>query len=379
MEIILRENLWAQEMIREKDLGKKPSETLRRIGRYYLDNGHKKQELLGLLELFIIQCDPTASLPKWHNALTNIVKAAIKYNAVDISYLEVYKEELDKIETIKSSPVKRLAFTLLCLAKYWNAVRDSNDGWVNSKINEIMRMANVSASIKRQGAMLKELEDLGFVQFSRMVDNTNVKVLFLGGDKVEIQIDDFRNLGYQYLMYKGGPYLKCANCGITTRIKDISNKRRQKYCPDCALRMKIKNNIDHTMRRTGGSEDASADEAKYTVYIHKSPNGKVYVGKTCTPLNRRWKSGVGYSENKSFYSDIQEFGWESISHLRSPDTYTLDNASKIENYLIDKYRSCDTAYGYNRPRTINDSYPENNGIESHFIQVDGLGYDLNMK
>lgn len=374
MEIILKENLWAEEMIREKDLGKKPSETLRRVGRYYLDNGCKKAELLEKLESFILQCDPTASLPKWHNALTNIVKAAVKYKAVDIDYLEIYKEELDKIETISSVPVKRLAFTLLCLSKYWNVIKESNDGWVNNKVNEIMSMANISASIRRQGAMFKELENIGFIQFSKMVDNTNVRVLFAGGERIEMHIDDFRNLGYQYLMYKGGPYIRCERCGITTKIKGGENKRRQKYCPECSLRMKIASNVNHTMRK---GHDDDPEERRYSIYLHKSPNGKVFIGKTYTALNRRWKSGVGYSDNKPFYSDIQQYGWDGILHFRSSEMYSKESAQEIEAYLINKYGSCNKDTGYNRTRTFTDDYRKLDGVKIQFIQVDGSGNDLN--
>ena len=35
MSIVLKENDWAEKMIQSKSLGKKPSETLRRVARYY--------------------------------------------------------------------------------------------------------------------------------------------------------------------------------------------------------------------------------------------------------------------------------------------------------------------------------------------------------
>ena len=44
MSIVLKENDWAEKMIQSKSLGKKPSETLRRIARYYIDNGYEKKK-----------------------------------------------------------------------------------------------------------------------------------------------------------------------------------------------------------------------------------------------------------------------------------------------------------------------------------------------
>lgn len=249
MSIVLKENEWAEQMIKCRSLGKKPSETLRRVCRYYIDNGCVEKELLPRLEVFLIRCDPMVSLPKWHNTLVNIIKASQKFKAVDIDSIKIYNAELDVIESLDSAPKRRLAFSLLCLAKYWNIVRNVDDGWVNSKTNEIMAMANISASLVRQGAMFRSLRDEGLIQFSKKVDNTNVKVDFINetGD-IAIEIDDFRNLGYQYAMYYGGPYMKCQNCGVVTRIKNPKNNRGQKYCPDCAVKVRTQQNVDSVMR-----------------------------------------------------------------------------------------------------------------------------------
>ena len=46
MSIVLKENDWAEKMIQSKSLGKKPSETLRRVARYYIDSGMRKRKRL---------------------------------------------------------------------------------------------------------------------------------------------------------------------------------------------------------------------------------------------------------------------------------------------------------------------------------------------
>ena len=69
MTIVLNEHEWAEEMITSRSLGKKPYETLCRVARYYLDNGIPKKEVRRMLDTFLIQCDPTASLPRWANSL----------------------------------------------------------------------------------------------------------------------------------------------------------------------------------------------------------------------------------------------------------------------------------------------------------------------
>ena len=39
MSIVLNEREWAQDMVERDDIGKKPSETLRRVARMYIDDG----------------------------------------------------------------------------------------------------------------------------------------------------------------------------------------------------------------------------------------------------------------------------------------------------------------------------------------------------
>ena len=203
MSVVLRENDWAASMIQANSLGKKPSETLRRVARFYMDTYNINQDAARKkLDLFLLQCDPTSSLPKWSDALDFAVSRACKYPAINIDHISVSKNEVEKIDSLEGKQIRRLAFTLLCLAKYWNIVTRKEDGWVNSKDNEIMSMANINTSIKRQSLMFGKLNELGMIQFSKKVDNTNVKVCFMEDGEEAIRIYDFRNLGYQYLMRK---------------------------------------------------------------------------------------------------------------------------------------------------------------------------------
>jgi len=248
MSIVLKENEWAEKMIQSRTLGKKPSETLCRVARYYIDCGYTKKETRRKLDSFLIQCEPTASLPKWSDILDYVVNRACKYEAVDIDSINITAPEMDKINSLKGKQIKRLAFTLLCLAKYWNLVTPNCDYWVNNKDSEIMSMANINTSMKRQGLMYWELREAGLIQFSRKVDNTNVRVCFVEEGETILQISDFRNLGYQYLKYCGEPYIECQHCGITTKINDPEKGRKQKYCKTCAAEIALQQRINSVMR-----------------------------------------------------------------------------------------------------------------------------------
>lgn len=249
MSIVLKEHEWAENMIKSKSLGKKPSETLSRVARYYIDKGYTKKDTRRFLDAFLIQCEPTSSLPKWSNALDYALNRALKYKAIDIDGIEITKPEMDKIDSLDGKQIKRLAFTLLCLAKYWKIALPFSDYWVNNKDNEIMSMANINTSIKRQGAMYWTLRENNMIQFSKKVDNTNVRVCFAEDGEVVMCVTDFRNLGYQYLKYHGEPYFECENCGLTTKINEPGKGRKQKYCRDCAVTVNTQQRVNSVMRR----------------------------------------------------------------------------------------------------------------------------------
>lgn len=251
MAIILNEYKWAENAIQEKSLGQKPIETLTRIAKYYIQNGATKNDTRKMLDLFLLSCDASVSLVKWAERLDSIVKYAAKYPLISIDHVSVSSLELAKIKELQSVQVQRLAFTLLCIAKFNHMINDKNEYWVNTSDNEVMKMANIGTSIKRQSLMYSKLRDAGMIRFSNRVDSLSVQVLFVCGDDEEIKISDFRNLGYQYLMHDDdrGIYKVCENCGITFKARQPHTPGRpKKYCDSCAIKVKMKQNVDSIMR-----------------------------------------------------------------------------------------------------------------------------------
>ncbi len=249
MSIVLNEYEWAEKMINNHELGNKPTETLNRVAKYYYANRYSKKEIRRLLDNFLLKCDSGVSLSKWTDTLDRAAKNADKYPIINIDGVDITKNEMAKIEKLKGKQLRRLAFTLLCVAKYWDTVSKDNDHWVNNQDNEIMQMANVKTSIKRQSLLFGELRKAGYINFARRIDSLNVQVSFTEDGETAMFIRDFRNLGYQYQKYCGEPFFNCANCGITVKIQKPSKGRRQKYCPSCAAEIHTKQNIESVMRR----------------------------------------------------------------------------------------------------------------------------------
>lgn len=84
----------------------------------------------------------------------------------------------------------------------------------------------------------------------------------------------------------------------------------------------------------------------YTVYMHTTPNGKVYIGITSRELHKRWKRGEGYKD-QAFYNAILKYGWENIKHDVLAENISLEEANQMEIALIKQYKSNNKRYGYN--------------------------------
>jgi len=69
-----------------------------------------------------------------------------------------------------------------------------------------------------------------------------------------LKISDFRELGYEYLSYIGsGKFTRCEVCGRLVRKK--SKYAPQKYCIDCAKKVKNSQNIGYYYNNLGKTSE----------------------------------------------------------------------------------------------------------------------------
>lgn len=249
MTIVLNEHEWAKEAIDSRSIGEKPFETLYRVAKYYFDEGYKKSDVRKLLDAFLMRCDPCASLPKWSDTLDRAVTKAQKYDTIMVDKISISKTELEKVNEIEGKQVRRLAFTLLCLAKYFDAINPNANHWVGMQDKEIMKLANINTSVMRQGMMYHTLNELGLIQFSKKVDNTSVRVCFIDDGETAVEIKDMRNIGYQYLMLTGSKdYMTCQCCGNTVKYSGKVYGRRKKYCTSCASEIALRQRVEWVVK-----------------------------------------------------------------------------------------------------------------------------------
>lgn len=89
-------------------------------------------------------------------------------------------------------------------------------------------------------------------------------------------------------------------------------------------------------------------DLNYTVYMHTSPSGKIYIGITRTKPEKRWgKDGAGYKTQQYFWRAIQKYGWDNFKHEILYEHMTKSEAENMEIKLIAQYRSNQKEFGYN--------------------------------
>lgn len=217
------------------------------LSRYYYAQGMRQKEVLEKIEDYLRQF-PFLVLPKWQRTVDKIVAKAKGKGLIEIEYVGITEKEFAEIAKLRKESLKKLAFTLLCIAKYFNTIRPENNSWVNTPDKDVFRMADIrTLDCKRQQQLIRELYLLGLIGYSKVVDNVNLQVLFVDAETEPVlHIYQFDDLGYQYLEYVGDPSIvHCKCCGKL--IKKTSC--RKDYCDECAVEARKSSNRKASQKR----------------------------------------------------------------------------------------------------------------------------------
>jgi DNA-directed RNA polymerase subunit RPC12/RpoP len=213
----------------------KPFNTLSILAKYYYHCfGYRKKKITTLLLDYLSKYYPRYELNElsWQTSVEKIAGNAGSFELFEISGVRITKDEMETIRGLRNKVLERLAFTMLCLAKLNNIKNPKNKGWVNADSKEIFNYARISCKADEREVKIGQLWQKGLLDFSKRNDNLNCRVIFINDDsEEELFVSDFRELGYEYLLYRGENFIRCADCGILTRGNKAGTK---KYCKDCA-------------------------------------------------------------------------------------------------------------------------------------------------
>lgn len=225
------ENLLNKQDLKASDLGSKPSSTLNLLARYYREVGKDNDEIKELLSDFLHRClKDKYKESKWIDSIFYQVVKSKKYTLKKVDKVEITKPEIEIIQSVKGKSRQKVLFTLLVLAKYYNAVSDKNNNWTNLEYKKIFKLANVQLSIQNQALLINDLYNCGFVNVSRNVGKPNIQVNFVDNESdIILTITQLKDLGKEYLLFCGEDYIRCQKCG--TLVKNYKNSN--KYCKKC--------------------------------------------------------------------------------------------------------------------------------------------------
>ena len=224
-------NLLNKQDLKACDLGDKPSSTLNLLARYYREIGKSDDEIKECLSDFLNRClKDKYKESKWIDSIFYQVIKSKKYNLKKVDNVIVTKSEMEIIQSVKGKSRQKVLFTLLILAKYYNAVSDKNKNWTNLEYKKIFKLANVQLSIQNQALLINDLYNCGFVNVSKNVGKPNIQVNFVDNESdTVLAITRLKDLGKEYLMFCGEDYIRCQKCG--TLVKNYKNTN--KYCKTC--------------------------------------------------------------------------------------------------------------------------------------------------
>lgn len=279
MMIILNECEYAEQRLKNNDIGEKPYITISIIAKYlYHKMGYRKKKIIEALTSFMEKSskDYLANRHYWDGHIEKIASNAGKYELFEIDGVWITKAEFAKIAELQDQLLEKLTFTLLCLAKLYNLRNPNNNSWVNNEVREVFKLARISCRTDDMYEYLCELEYEGYLESPKRNDNLSNRVTFAEADGEKILlVSDFRELGYEYLKYRGGNYTACTECGALFPNNKYGNR---KFCDRCRAYTKIEQKslicIDCGEMFTIGSKNSrakrcpSCQKAYRTQYKH---------------------------------------------------------------------------------------------------------------
>lgn len=238
--------MYAEHLLNQSGLIDNPYHAISIIAKYYYHCfGYRKKKIAKLLTTYLEKNYPRYKPQKqsWITTIEKVSGKAGKYPLYEVDEIEITDSELSVIDDIEHNDaiagldisdiknIKRLSFTMLCLAKLGTAKNEKSNGWVNTQIKDLIKYSRINCSQKKTLFLISHMNAAGLLEFAKKNTNLSNRVTFINNDgNVVLHISDFRELGYTYLKYCGENMVECSQCGIL--IRGNANHTRR-YCSDC--------------------------------------------------------------------------------------------------------------------------------------------------
>ena len=238
MKIELKERTKIQNILESGNLGDKPKSSIGLLARYYIEQGKDKQEIISILDDFLNKNLKEYNTVVWSKDLEKVVKNAIKFNKplVELDNITLTQDEIKVIKDIPNMVKQKVLFSYIVYYKVLEKMNKATDGWISETYRaDVFKESNTGYKGFKQLDLIRELVELGYMENAKGGLNNSFRLLYIKEETpenpVEMIIDDFRELGLQWMEYNKDKKIKCCEvCGI--RFKPKSN--RQKMCKQCS-------------------------------------------------------------------------------------------------------------------------------------------------
>lgn len=241
--VILDEKKLVKDALEKGIIDKKPMITIGLLIKYYHIEGMDKKQINNQIIDFMKKYYKDFSINKWYKKINSAIdkfhKNANKYKSnsklIEIESISITKGELENIEALENLKLEKIAFIMLVYAKISNIIMNNNEGWINKSCATICKEAKVSVKKGEKKEMLfNQLYNKQYILQRKNNSKTSIKVNYQYEDSdEEIIIDNFDEVIYYYLIFKGGKYKKCEICGKYIKVRS-SKDNSKKYCNNCA-------------------------------------------------------------------------------------------------------------------------------------------------
>lgn len=253
-EIVMNETDYINKLKDKGNLGKDVGYAVGLLAKYYRSKGDDVKAIKQKLKADLQKYEPLLKNKQRDTYIDNAIKSVDKRLLNNINEIPVTQKEIDVIMGIaacsngfKPASMRRLAFALLCFAKF-ELARGKSEAWINCDLRLIYKAAGLAGfSNSRCNLCLHELYKKGLVQLGSGVGNLSVKVTFADNSENSKPVIRVRDINYAkdyFKQYMGANYINCRNCG---RLIYKSNNRIM-YCPDCRVIINREKTLQRIMK-----------------------------------------------------------------------------------------------------------------------------------
>lgn len=253
-EYIFDEKKYIEDIMSTKQVDlSNPTNTIRKLARYnYYVNEYKKSKNYSSIVEYMSKNFKNFSEITYHKSIDGCINDVDKTPFKNIDCVKITMSELYKISSLDDIKKQKLAFVLLCTAKYRDQYNPNNCHKTDISATDLYKMARVVLPKEQRNIYLHFLIEDGLIEQHNNSKTKNKKLLFVSEDDsdeiiLELKEIDFKELAYVYMYWKnnGDGFTKCRKCG---RIIKQSKTRPRKYCEECAEIVEKENSKERVRR-----------------------------------------------------------------------------------------------------------------------------------